>query len=80
MSKELNEYLNSWSETVVERVEEKQKGIGLGAGFTAIVNLSGKIGIQVTTREITRDVIKPRMSDLIDAINKIRQCNTEKCE
>ncbi len=52
-------------------VEEKQKGIGLGVGFTAIVNLSGKIGTQVTTREITRDVIKPRMSDLIDAINKI---------
>lgn len=52
-------------------MEEKQKGIGLGAGFTAIVNLSGKIKTQVTTREITRDIIKPRMSDLIDAINKI---------
>ncbi|MBL7117289.1 MAG: AAA family ATPase [Candidatus Syntrophoarchaeum sp.] len=71
LSKELDEYLNSWSETVVERVDEKQKGIGLGAGFTAIVNLSGKIKTQVTTREITRDIIKPRMSDLIDAINKI---------
>ncbi|MGB2841592.1 MAG: hypothetical protein WBC40_03820 [Halobacteriota archaeon] len=71
LSKELDEYLNSWSETIVERVEEKQKGIGLGAGFTAIVNLSGKIKTQVTTREITRDIIKPRMSDLIDAINKI---------
>jgi len=42
-----------------------------GAGFSAIVNLAGKVKTQVITREVTRDVMTPRLSDLIDAINRI---------
>lgn len=55
----------------MERVKEKQKGLEFGAGFSAIVNLAGKVKTQVTTREVTRAVMTPRLSDLIDAINKI---------
>ena len=71
LSKQLRDYLDSWSEKIVERVEEKQSGLEFGAGFRAIVNLAGKVKTQATTREVTRGVMKPRLSDLIDAINRI---------
>ena len=35
------------------------------------MSLAGKVKTQATTREVTREVMKPRLSDLIDAINKI---------
>jgi len=71
LSVELKHYLDAWSEKIVERVKEKQDGLEFGAGFRAIVNLAGKVKTQVTTREVTRDVMTPRLSDLIDAINRI---------
>ena len=71
LSKELKDNLNRWSEKVVEQVKEKQRGLEIGAGFRAFVSLAGKVKTQITTREVTREVIKPRLSDLIDAINKI---------
>jgi len=71
LSKQLKDYLDGWSEKIVERVKEKQGGLEFGAGFRAIVNLAGKVKTQATTREVTREVMKPRLSDLIDAINKI---------
>ncbi len=71
LSKELKDYLDAWSEKMVESVREKQSGLDLGAGFRAFVNIAGKMKTQVTTREVTREVVKPRLSDLIDAINKI---------
>ena len=46
-------------------------GLEFGAGFWAIVNLAGKVKTQATTREVMRRVMKPRLSDLIDAINAI---------
>jgi len=71
LSKQLRDYLDAWSEKIVEQVKEKQGGLEFGAGFWAIVNLAGKVKTQATTREVTRGVMKPRLSDLIDAINKI---------
>ena len=71
LSKQLRDYLDGWSEKIVERVKEKQSGLEFGAGFRAIVNLAGKTKTQATTREVTREVMKPRLSDLIDAINRI---------
>jgi len=71
LSKQLKDYLDGWSEKIVVQVKEKQGGLEFGAGFRAIVNLAGKVKTQATTREVTREVMKPRLSDLIDAINKI---------
>ena len=71
LSKQLRDYLDAWSEKIVVQVKEKQGGLEFGAGFRAIVNLAGKVKTQATTREVTREVMKPRLSDLIDAINKI---------
>ncbi|MHC1611105.1 MAG: hypothetical protein ACXQTW_05865 [Candidatus Methanospirareceae archaeon] len=71
LSKQLRDYLDAWSEKIVERVKEKQSGLEFGAGFWAIVNLAGKVKTQATTREVTREVMKPRLSDFIDAINRI---------
>ena len=67
----MRDYLDAWSEKIVEQVKEKQGGLEFGAGFWAIVNLAGKVKTQATTREVTRGVMKPRLSDLIDAINRI---------
>ena len=72
LSKELNDYLDSWSEKVIKN----EKCLGLSgevkAGFSAIfLNITGKMKTEATTREITRRVIQPQLSDLIYAVNKI---------
>ena len=72
LDKSLVKELDAWTtKSIIESIEEKEKGIKLGAGFSAIVNLGGKIGKQVTTRGITRKIIEPRLSDLIDRMNRV---------
>ncbi|NMG82803.1 MAG: AAA family ATPase [Methanosarcinales archaeon] len=71
LDENLKKGLDDWSERVVEVIKEEQKGLELGAGFNAIVKLMGTIKSQSTTKEIMRKAFEPRMSDLIDNINKI---------
>ena len=71
LDEKLKKGLDDWSERVVETIKEEQKGLELGAGFSAIVKLMGTIKSQSTTKEIMRKVLEPRMSDLIDNINRI---------
>jgi len=64
--------LDDWSETIIESVKEQQKGIEIGGGVKALfINLAGKFKSQATTREISRKIIEPRLSDLISIINKM---------
>jgi Cdc6-like AAA superfamily ATPase len=72
LSSKLSDYLDSWSEKVIEN----EKSLGLSAeakaGFAAFVfNITGKMKTEASTREVTRKVIQPQLSDLIYAVNKI---------
>jgi len=72
LSIKLSDYLDSWSEKVIEN----EKSLGLSAeakaGFAAFVfNITGKMKTEASTREVTRKVIQPQLSDLIYAVNKI---------
>lgn len=72
LSSELKEYLSLWSEKVVERISQDSAIIGAGLSFPAfLVNITTKLKTEASTRSITREVIQPRLSDLIDAINRI---------
>jgi len=72
LSKELSGYLDTWSEKVIEN----EKSLGLSGevktGFSAFfLNITGKMKTEASTREVTRKVIQPQLSDLIYAVNKI---------
>jgi len=72
LSSKLSNYLDSWSEKVIEN--EKSYGLSAEAkaGFAAFVfNITGKMKTEASTREVTRKVIQPQLSDLIYAVNKI---------
>lgn len=72
LSKELSGYLDSWSNKVIER--EKSLGFSgeMKAGFSAVFSsITGKMRTEASTREITRKVIQPQLSELVDAVNKI---------
>lgn len=72
LSSKLSDYLDSWSEKVIEN--EKSYGLSAEAkaGFAAFVfNITGKMKTEASTREVTRKVIQPQLSDLIYAVNKI---------
>ena len=71
LDEKLKKGLDDWSERVVEVIKEKQKGLELGTGFNAIVKLVGTFKSQSTTKEIMRRAVEPRMSDLIENINRI---------
>lgn len=71
-SDELSKYLDTWSEKVIEN----ERSLGLSGevktGFSAFVlNVTGKMKTEASTREVTRKVIQPQLSDLIYAVNKI---------
>ena len=68
LSSKLSDYLDSWSEKVIEN--EKSYGLSAEAkaGFAAFVfNITGKMKTEASTREVTRKVIQPQLSDLIYA-------------
>jgi hypothetical protein len=72
LSSKLSDYLDSWSEKIVQ----KENILGLSGevktGFSAFVlNITGKMKTEATTRRVTRKVIQPQLSDLIYAVNKI---------
>jgi len=72
LSSELSGYLDSWSEKILEN--EKCLGFSgeVKTGFSAFVlNLTGKMKTEATTRQVTRKVIQPQLSDLVYAVNKI---------
>ncbi|WP_316966783.1 Cdc6/Cdc18 family protein [Candidatus Methanocrinis natronophilus] len=71
-SDELSKYLDTWYEKVIEN----ERSLGLSGevktGFSAFVlNVTGKMKTEASTREVTRKVIQPQLSDLIYAVNKI---------
>lgn len=72
LSSELSDYLDSWSEKIIEN--EKRLGFSgeVKTGFSAFVlNLTGKMKTEATTRQVTRKVIQPQLSDLVHAVNNI---------
>ena len=71
LQRAIKKELDDWSEKIVETVKEKQKGIEVGGGFRAIIQLAAKFKDEATTRETSRKIIEPRLSDLISIINKM---------
>ncbi len=72
LSSKLSDYLDSWSEKVIEKEESLGLSAEAKAGFAAFVfNITGKMKTEASTREVTRKVIQPQLSDLIYAVNKI---------
>ena len=71
LNENLKKGLDNWSERIVELVNEEQEGLELGVGFSAMVRLMTKIKSQSTTKDIMRRTIEPRISDLIENINRI---------
>ncbi|HPE63724.1 MAG TPA: AAA family ATPase [Methanothrix sp.] len=72
LSSKLSDYLDLWSEKLIE--SEKRLGLSAEAkaGFAAFVfNITGKMKTEASTRQVTRTVIQPQLSDLIYAVNKI---------
>ena len=75
----LVESLENWSKEVVEEVV-KEKVIGAEAGINFIFNLFAKILTEVSIRKSLRQVTEPKLSDLIDIINKIIAICEEKLD
>ena len=69
--KSIKEEMDNFSKRVVERVVEKIKSAELGTGFSAILKLVSKFKNESVTREISRQVVEPRLSELISLINKM---------
>ena len=71
---ELIEDLEAWRDSIVERVSEEESSFetSVGGGIQGFFfSMLAKISAEDTTRETIREVIEPRLSELIDKINSI---------
>lgn len=68
---ELETALGNWSEKVVESIKGEKTELEVGVGFNAILKLLGKMKTEATTRETVRKVVEPRLSDLIELVNRV---------
>ncbi len=71
---ELMEDLEAWKSSIVERVSEEESSFGtsIGGGIRGFFfSMLAKISAEDTTRKIIREVIEPRLSELIEKINLI---------
>ncbi len=71
---ELIEDLGSWRDSIVERFSEEESSFetSVGGGIQGFFfSMLAKISAEDTTRETIREVIEPRLSELIDKINSI---------
>ncbi len=66
--------LESWKKTITERIsiDEGTAGAGVEARLDAFfLNLTTRLKMEHTTRQIVREIIEPRVSEMIDIINRI---------
>ena len=66
--------LEAWRNSIVERVSEEESSFAtsVGGGIQGFfVSVLAKISAEDTTRKTIREVIEPRLSELIDKINSI---------
>ena len=66
--------LEAWKSSIVERVSEEERSFGasIGGGIQGFFfSMLAKISAEDTTRKIIREVIEPRLSELIEKINLI---------
>jgi hypothetical protein len=71
---ELMADLEVWKSSIVERVSEEERSFGtlIGGGVQGFFfSMLAKISAEDTTRKIIREVIEPRLSELIEKINLI---------
>ncbi len=71
---ELIEDLEAWRNSIVERVSEEESSFetSVGGGIQGFfLSVMAKIRAEDTTRKTIREVIEPRLSELIDKINSI---------
>ena len=71
---ELMADLEAWKSSIVERVSEEERSFGtsIGGGIQGFFfSMLAKISAEDTTRKIIREVIEPRLSELIEKINLI---------
>ncbi len=71
---ELMDDLEAWRTSIVERVSEKESSFetSVGGGIRGLfISVMAKIRAEDTTRKTIREVIEPRLSELIDKINSI---------
>jgi hypothetical protein len=66
--------IEAWKSSIVERVSEEERSFGasIGGGIQGFFfSMLAKISAEDTTRKIIREVIEPRLSELIEKINLI---------
>jgi len=71
---ELMDDLEAWRDSIVERVREEESSFetSIGGGIQGFfLSVMAKIRAEDTTRKTIREVIEPRLSELIDKINSI---------
>jgi histone H3/H4 len=71
---ELLKDLEAWRNNIVERVSEEESSFetSVGGGIRGLfISVMAKIRAEDTTRKTIREVIEPRLSELIDKINSI---------
>lgn len=67
----LEEALNNWSTKVVEIAREEQQAFDGEVGISAILRLTAAMRDQTSTREVVRRTVEPKLSELLDIINRI---------
>jgi len=67
----LEDALRDWSSVVVENAREEQDTLEMGGGISALIKLTGAMKTQTSTREVVRKTVEPRLSELLDIVNRI---------
>ncbi|MGD2250231.1 MAG: hypothetical protein PVF58_17665 [Candidatus Methanofastidiosia archaeon] len=67
----LKEALEDWSSKIIENVKGEQKALELGGGISALLNLAVAMKTQTSTREVVRKEVEPKLSELLDIVNRI---------
>jgi hypothetical protein len=68
---QLDDTLRNWSSVVVENVREEQEALDMEGGVSALIKLTGAMRNQVSTREVVRRTVEPKLSELLDIINRV---------
>lgn len=68
---QLEDALGTWSSRIIEKVREEQEVFEVGGGISALLKLVGAMKSQASTREIIRRKVEPKLSELLDIINRM---------
>ncbi len=67
----LRDVLNNWSSRVVENVRGEEKALEIEGGISGILKLTATMKNQASTKEAVRRAVEPKLSELLDIVNRV---------